>query len=801
MKLKHILAASLTGSILLVGCGSSSDSTTSSEETLYTGQFIDAPVSTLQYKTDSSDGFTDLNGSLPYKKGETCTFQLGDLVLGTLPCAPIMSVYTLVGDTNISAPSQKTKNIARILQSLDMNASNSDLITLDESMKDFEKPADLNISNNIDAAMSNILIAADEAYGTVSTFSDIGESVAVAAMQNYINTNFTDMFTQPSVDTGSVTEGETDVVSNANLTLTFNKKLDSSTINASTVLLKDDENNTISGTISYDEVSKVITFNPTSTLDDGTQYVLTLTTGIKDIFGKPLSAQYSTSFTTGTADITAPTLDSSTPSSPVNNANDVSLNSAISVTFGENLDASTITSETVTLKDASNTNVTGTVTYANKVITFTPSADLNETTQYTLTITTGVKDVAGNGLSSNVILSFTTGTGATASIGELNTDFGTNGEVSNLNGEDYKPGVAIAVDENEKIYVTTLLENFDMYLYAYTSDGILDTSFDNDGVVSQHDTAGGNQNTTGQDIIIDTDGKILVAGYSMASVGGNDMVVWRYNTDGTLDTTFGGGNGFVTDNNASGGDSTDRGSSIAIDSTDKIYVGGISRTLDSTYDLALWKYNTDGTLDTTFGGGNGIVTYHDSTSSLENTTIQIDENDNIFLAGATPGMSDNNITILKYDENGTLDSSFGGGDGTIIPSEIKAYSFAIAIANDGKLYLSGGSSLARYLADGSLDTSFGTDGIATITGGVSSILLDNRGNIILSGTAGTYPNLKAQWVMLDENGVIVSDFGTNGYLQVDNGQIYTSTFNSDKSVIYSTGQRRDNNKMTVWSIK
>jgi len=107
--------------------------------------------------------------------------------------------------------------------------------------------------------------------------------------------------------------------------------------------------------------------------------------------------------TTPTPDTTPPTVSST---SPANNATNVALNSAITATFSEAMTASTLTTTTFTL----NNGVTGTVTYSGTTATFTPSSNLATNTTYIATITTGVKDAAGNAMTAAYTESFTTGT-------------------------------------------------------------------------------------------------------------------------------------------------------------------------------------------------------------------------------------------------------------------------------------------------------------------------------------------------------------------------------------------------------
>ena len=121
-------------------------------------------------------------------------------------------------------------------------------------------------------------------------------------------------------------------------------------------------------------------------------------------------ARWTANFTPPTApyetDTTPPTVSSTSPAS---SATGVGVSSAISATFSEDMNSSTITTSTFTLSSSSGSSVSGTVSYSNKVATFTPSSSLSYSTTYTATITTGVKDAGGNAMSSNYTWSFTTG--------------------------------------------------------------------------------------------------------------------------------------------------------------------------------------------------------------------------------------------------------------------------------------------------------------------------------------------------------------------------------------------------------
>ncbi|MCP4967191.1 MAG: hypothetical protein GY926_18420, partial [bacterium] len=135
--------------------------------------------------------------------------------------------------------------------------------------------------------------------------------------------------------------------------------------------------------------------------------------------------------------------------------------------------------------------------------------------------------------------------------------------------------------------------NYDSALTRYNSDGTLDTSFGGgDGIVT---TAIGSSQDYGQSVTVQSDGKILIGGYSFNG-SSYEFTLTRYNADGMLDTGFGGGDGIATTDIGSG---NDYGRSVTVQSDGKILVGGYSHN-GSNNDFALVRYNSDGTLDTDF---------------------------------------------------------------------------------------------------------------------------------------------------------------------------------------------------------
>lgn len=140
-------------SLGFTGCGSGNTDTT----TTNIGTFVDVPTKNLKYRTQSITGYTDENGKYKYASREKVKFYLGNIYLGEVTGGEIITPYTLSGDTNYSSPNQKTKNIARILQSLDTNRTDQDRIFLPDSVKSMT--LDINISNATEGDLNSIMSA------------------------------------------------------------------------------------------------------------------------------------------------------------------------------------------------------------------------------------------------------------------------------------------------------------------------------------------------------------------------------------------------------------------------------------------------------------------------------------------------------------------------------------------------------------------------------------------------------------------------------------------------------------------
>jgi uncharacterized delta-60 repeat protein len=361
------------------------------------------------------------------------------------------------------------------------------------------------------------------------------------------------------------------------------------------------------------------------------------------------------------------------------------------------------------------------------------------------------------------------------SNGSLDNTFGNNGIVVHHNAaggniDDW--GDSIYVDSNGKIYVTgysiNSSGNYDMVIWVYNSNGSLDNTFGNNGIVVHHNAAGGNSNDWGDSIYVDSNGKIYVTGYSINSSGNYDMVIWVYNSNGSLDNTFG-NNGIVVHHNAAGGNSNDWGDSIYVDSNGKIYVTGYSLNSSSNYDMVIWVYNSNGSLDNTFGN-NGIVVHHNAAGGNSNdygNSIYVDSNGKIYVTGYSWNSSNVDMVIWRYNSNGSLDNTFGNNGIVVHHNAAGGNDYdegkSIYVDSTGKIYVTGSSRRSafnddmviwRYNSDGSLDSSFGNNGIVVHDNAAGGNLLD-RGNSIFVDSTGKIYVTGSSWNNNSNNDMVI----------------------------------------------
>lgn len=228
--------------------------------------------------------------------------------------------------------------------------------------------------------------------------------IAMASNHSWIfNTGLAADTTAPTLISTGTASGATGLPVNRNDTATFSEPMDPATIVSPAITFTVKEfvsGNTVTGVVTY--IGNTATFNPDSDLSFNTKYLSTITTGAKDLAGNALVSGLTVnpwSWTTGAApDTLKPTV---TITNPANLATNVSVNKQINATFSEAMDQASLSTANYTVKEtATGNNVTGTVAYdvLNNIATFMPQASLTPDTDYTVTVTSGAKDLAGNTL-------------------------------------------------------------------------------------------------------------------------------------------------------------------------------------------------------------------------------------------------------------------------------------------------------------------------------------------------------------------------------------------------------------------
>lgn len=304
-------------------------------------------------------------------------------------------------------------------------------------------------------------------------------------------------------------------------------------------------------------------------------------------------------------------------------------------------------------------------------------------------------------------------------------------------------------------------DNHDFAVVRYDEDGTLDSTFGGTGIVTTSIRPGQDD---AHAVIQQADGRIVVAGLSYDGTGFNDstITVVRYLDDGTLDPEFGGGTGKVT---TAVGPDYDGAFAVVQQSDLKLVVAGYSGT-----DVALVRYTTDGTLDSTFNGTGKVTTTVGSQATARALLLEAGD-DKLVVAG----ISDTDVLLARYDTTGMPDATFAGGVVTkTVGSGAKGYAL-LQQASDGKLVVAGVADngtnldflLLRYGLDGMPDGGFGTSGVAVTpigSGNDSAYGLAQQadGALVAVGSSDKATNLDFALVRYDTSGMPDATFGTAG---------------------------------------
>ncbi|MEI7801624.1 MAG: T9SS type A sorting domain-containing protein [Bacteroidota bacterium] len=377
--------------------------------------------------------------------------------------------------------------------------------------------------------------------------------------------------------------------------------------------------------------------------------------------------------------------------------------------------------------------------------------------------------------------------------GDLDSTFNSNGIVTANSGVDNNEVYSVALQTDGKIVVAGYSVNnvYNVSISRYNSDGTIDNTFATGGVYTI--LIGGE--SLANSVAIQTDGKIVVGGYSIGSSTSNDFLIMRLNSDGTLDNSFGTNGVVTTDFNGTG----DVVNGISIQADGKIVAAGYATPSGGgATDMAVARYNSNGTLDTGFSGdGKVIATMGTAFSEAWTCIIQPDQK--IIAGGMCENSTDYDFAMVRYNTDGTPDNSFGTSG--IVITDPEGYDeeiYSLAVQSDGKIVAAGYANndsnddfaVVRYKPNGTPDSTFDSNGIV-ITDFFSddddaySVKIQQDGKIILTGY--TYNTTITAYVFAlaryNTNGSLDNSFGGDGMV--------TTNINSNDDDIYSSAIQTD----------
>lgn len=397
--------------------------------------------------------------------------------------------------------------------------------------------------------------------------------------------------------------------------------------------------------------------------------------------------------------------------------------------------------------------------------------------------------------------------------GLLDNTFDTDGKVTTSFGVGTNSYAKfVSVDSNSKIMLVGSMHNTTSNIYSavfarYNTNGSLDISFDGDGLVTNPISAT-DSSVNFISALAQTDGKFIVitsadpqGSYYFAT----NFVTRRYNADGTTDLSFGVNGKVITTiqpgfNNAK---------NIAIQADGKILVVGHSRPLELIYNTApnefnVIRYNNNGTLDTTFDNDGKAKTNFDS--SNDECTILLAQPDGKHIAIGTKIFTEPNntfhkdIALARYTNEGSLDSTFGNAGKVVsVFGQNVNYINNAVLQPDGRIVISnttyyfGASTysyeLIRYNSNGSLDSTYGTNGKVAIEFETKSLLTQIDGKIItISLSFDTLNNIFLTLKRYTNSGIVDNTFDNDGIVSIiGNYNVpITSIIQPDGKIIVST---------------
>jgi uncharacterized delta-60 repeat protein len=374
--------------------------------------------------------------------------------------------------------------------------------------------------------------------------------------------------------------------------------------------------------------------------------------------------------------------------------------------------------------------------------------------------------------------------------GDLDPTFGIGGKVvTDFFGPVDASASRVAIQGDGKIVVTGHLSNVELsfVITRYEVNGALDNSFGSEGKVLTD--LGSGRGGAIASLAIQTDGKIVIA----SEMEGPDpffvsLVVERFQSNGSLDRGFGLAGKVTTD---FGGRSAP--SAVAVQSDGRIVVVG---SITTQGDFFAVRYNSDGSLDNSFGTAGKVITKIADFDTPVGVAIQGDGK--VVVGGSASLQGGNRLSaLIRYDVSGNLDASFGtGGKVTASFGGDMGQAEGMALQPDGRIVLVGEGNLSagsltmilqRINTDGSVDSSFGTGGQVSTQFGTGTVdrgqavVVQGDGKIVAAGTTSSRNATSTSTALAryDSSGNLDPGFGINGRVTTSFGGGNDVTFQND----------------------
>lgn len=373
---------------------------------------------------------------------------------------------------------------------------------------------------------------------------------------------------------------------------------------------------------------------------------------------------------------------------------------------------------------------------------------------------------------------------AQAAAGDLDLTFGSGGKVTTNFFNVFGPSVlnqarGVVVQPDGKVIAVGLASSLStsfvsgFALIRYNNDGSLDASFGSGGKAFTNFFRG----AEAEAVALQPDGKIVVVGsaFQPSLFSNLTFAVARFNSDGSLDSSFGTG-GLVTTDFFT--DQFGQAMGLAIQPDGKIIAVGIVAVPNTLFDFGIARYNADGSLDLTFGVGGKVMTdFFGHEDFARDVALQADGK--IVVLGDM--MSPNSVFIpglARYNPDGTLDPSFGTGGK--VSSDLgfnRHISSGLALQSDGKIVAAGIGSeqfdslgfILRYNTDGSPDMTFGVQSqvFLTFVPFIEDMVVQPDDKIVVAGTNDSFSGTDFGLARLNRDGSLDLSFGTNAHVFTD----------------------------------